>query len=175
MSEQLEITQGLFDNVQRILGEFQPLSQGAFGFFSTQTRHAVSYQNLEIRERVQNELDHAVALLGIAHVMSIFEENFPNTYWDEIITDQDSLNKLKAYKHIRNITVNGFTGKRTMDDNEYDFFNEVMNSEKPLQGVKSFSDEKVLLTESAGIFAHTFISDITNTIVVEVHRRLQHV
>lgn len=172
MSEQLEITQGLFDNVQRILGEFQPLSQGAFGFFTTKTRYAVSYQDIEIREKVQNELDHAVALLAIAHVMTIFEDNFPSTYWEEIIIDQENLKKLKAYKHIRNITINGFTGNRTANDYEYNIFNQVMNSGTPLQGVKSFDEDKVLLTESAGNFAHSFLTRLTNEIVVEVYKRL---
>ena len=73
MCEESEITQELFEKVQNLTSEFQPLAQGAFGFFTTKTRYAVSYNDPEIRNKVQDELDHAVALLAIAHLMTIFE------------------------------------------------------------------------------------------------------
>ena len=78
MPEELEITQELFEKVQNLTSELQPLLQGAFGFFTTKTRYAVSYQDIEVRKKVQDELDHAVALLAIAHVMTIFEDSFPS-------------------------------------------------------------------------------------------------
>lgn len=171
MTEQLEVTPELFDKVVKLSGELQPLLQGAFGFFTTKTRFAVSYQDTDTRNRVQDELDHAVALLAIAHVMTIFEDNFPSSYWEEIINDTEKFDTLKAYKHIRNSTINGFTGSRSNDD-EYDHFKQVMNSNNPLRGVKSFDDENFFLTESAGNFAHSFITDLMNKIVVELHKRL---
>jgi len=172
MPEELEITQELFDKVQSLTGELQPLLQGAFGFFTTKTRYAVSYSDPEVRNKVQDELDHAVALLAIAHVMTIFEDCFPSQYWEEIINDTENYNILKAYKHIRNSTVNGFIGHRSKDDDEYDYFDDVMNSSNPLKGVKEFDDEKISLAESAGNFAHSFITDLTNKIIVELHKRL---
>jgi len=170
--EELEVTQGVFDKVQNLTRELQPLSQGAFGFFTTKTRHAVSYNDPEIRKKVQDELDHAVALLAIAHVMTIFEDSLPSNYWEEIIDDPETYNILKAYKHIRNSTVNGFTGCRSKDDDEYNCFNQVMNSSNPLKGVKSFNDDKIFLAESAGNYSHTFIANLMNKIIVEVHKRL---
>lgn len=172
MPEELEVTQELFDKVQNLTRELQPLLQGAFGYFTTKTRHAVSYNDPEIRTKVQDELDHAVALLAIAHVMTIFEDSFPSNYWEEIINDTEKYNILKAYKHIRNSTVNGFTGYRSKDDDEYICFNEVMYSNNPLKGVKSFNDEKIFLAESAGNYTHTFITDLMNKIIVEVHKRI---
>ena len=171
MPEELVITRELFNKVQKLTGELQPLLQGAFGFFSTKTRHAVSYEDPDTRKKVQDELDHAVALLAIAHVMTIFEDSFPNKYWEEIINDAENYNIIKAYKHIRNSTVKGFTGYRSNDDEEYDYFNQVMNSNNPLKGVKSFDDKKIFLAESAGIFAHSFISGLMNEIIVELHKR----
>ncbi len=172
MPEELEITQELFEKVQNLTRELQPLSQGAFGFFTTKTRYAVSYNDQEIRNKVQDELDHAVALLAIAHVMTIFEESFSSKYWEEIIDDTENYDSLKAYKHIRNSTVNGFTGYRSIDDDEYNYFNQVMNSDKPLIGVNSFDDKKIFLAESAGNFAHSFITALLNKIIVELHKRL---
>ena len=173
MTEELEVTQELLDKVSKFSGELQPLLQGAFGFFTTKTRFAVSYQDIDIRNKVQGELDHAVALLAIAHVMTIFEDSFPNNYWEEIINDSDSYNILKAYKHIRNSTIKGFTGFRSDDDgDEYDCFNQVMNSNNPLKGIKSFDDKKIFLAESAGSFAHSFITGLMNKIIVELHKRL---
>jgi len=172
MSEELVVTQELFEKVQTLASELQPLSQGAFGYFTTKTRHAISYQDIEVRNRVQEELDHAVALLAIAHVMTIFEENFPIKYWEEIISDTEDYNKLKAYKHIRNSTVNGFTGNRSKDDDEYSYFNQVMDSDNPIDGVMRFNDEKIFLTESSGNYIHTFITNLMNKIIVEIHKRL---
>lgn len=168
----MEITQELFEKVQNLTRELQPLSQGAFGFFTTKTRFAVSYQDIEIRNKVQDELDHAVALLAIAHVMTIFENSFPSEFWEEIINDTEKYNILKAYKHIRNSTVNGFTGYRSIDDDEYNYFNQVMSSSNPLQGIKSYDEKNILLDESAGNFAHSFITELMNIIIVELHRRL---
>ena len=96
MTEEIEVTQELYDKVVALTGELQPLSQGAFGFFTTKTRHAVSYQDIETRNKVQGELDHAVSLLAIAHAMTIFEDSFPSIYWEEIIEDTEIFNKLKA-------------------------------------------------------------------------------
>ncbi|MEH6504373.1 MAG: hypothetical protein V7682_10795 [Cycloclasticus sp.] len=171
MTEELEVTQELFNKVVNLTGELQPLSQGAFGFFTTKTRHAVSYQDLEVRKKVQGELDHAVALLAIAHVMTIFEDSFSIEYWEEIINDTELFGKLKAYKHIRNSTVNGFTGYRSIGDDEYNYFNQVMNSNSPLKGVEIFDDKNIFLTEGAGNFAHSFITDLMNRIIVELHKR----
>ncbi|MEW8350658.1 MAG: hypothetical protein AB2689_21655 [Candidatus Thiodiazotropha taylori] len=172
MTEELEINQEVFDKVVKLSAELQPLLQGAFGFFTTKTRFAVSYQDVDIRTKVQEELDHAVAILAIAHLLTIFEDSFPNNYWEEIINDAESYNMLLAYKHIRNSTITGFTGFRSTDDDEYDHFNQVMNSNDPIKGVKSFDDNKIFLSESAGNFAHTFITGLMNNIIIELHRRL---
>ena len=164
--------QELFEKVQNLTRKLQPLSQGAFGYFTTKTRYAVSYQDVELRNRVQEELDHAVALLSIAHVMTIFEDNFPIQYWEEIINDTEGYDKLKAYKHIRNSTVQGFTGNRSENDEEYEYFDNVMSSDNPIDGVRSFNDKKIFLTESSGNYVHTFITNLTNKIIVEIHKRL---
>ena len=58
------------------------------------------------------------------------------------------------------------------DDDEYNYFDQVMHSDNPIKGVKSFDDDTIFLTESAGIFVHTFIRDLTNKIIVEIHKRL---
>ncbi len=90
MSEELEITQELVNKVQNLTSKLQPLSQGAFGYFTNNTQYTISYQDDEIRKKVQDELDHAVALLAIAHVMTIFENSFSYQYWEEIINDTKS-------------------------------------------------------------------------------------
>jgi len=172
VSEELEITQEIFNKVQNLTSKLQPLSQGAFGYFTTKTRFAISYQDVETRKKVQDELDHAVALLAIAHVMTIFEDSFPYQYWEEIINDTEKYNTLKAYKHIRNSTVNGFTSYRSIGDDEYSYFTQVMESNSPIEGVKSFDDKKIFLAERSGNFAHSFITDLMNKIIVELHKRL---
>jgi len=172
MSEKLEVTPELFKKVQNLTSKLQPLSQGAFGFFTTKTRFAIPYQDIETRKKVQDELDHAVALLAIAHVMTIFEDSFPCQYWEEIINDTEKYNILKAYKHIRNSTVNGFTGYRSINDDEYNYFTQVMCSVNPIKGVKSFDDKKIFLAEMSGNFAHSFLTDLMNKIIVELHKRL---
>lgn len=173
MPEELVITQEIFEKVQNFTGELQPMLQGAYGFFTTKTRHAVSYQDLEVREKVQSELDHAVSLLAIAHLMTKFEDSFPIEFWESIIDDAEEYNKLKAYKHIRTSTKNGFTGYRS-EDAEFEYFNQVMGSNNPLNGIKHFDDNKIFLAESAGNYAHTFITGLMNKIIVELHTRLSH-
>lgn len=171
MPEKLEVTQEVFDKVLNITIELQPLSQGAFGFFTTKTRHAVTYSDPETRKKVQAELDHAVALLAIAHVMTIIEDGFPIQYWEEIVDDVENYSMLKAYKHIRNSTINGLTGNRC-DDDEFDHFDKVMSSTNPIRGVASYDNKNILLAESAGNYAHSLLTIIMNKVIVEMHKRI---
>ena len=167
----MEITQEIYENAVSFMGELQPMLQGAFGFFTTKTRNAVTYEDPLIREKVQNELDHAVSLLAIAHLMTKFEDGFPFELWVSIINDPEKLNILNAYKHISNSAIKGFSGYR-LRDAEFECFNQVMTSENPLKGIKFYDDNKIFLAEAAGNYAHTFITDIMNKIIVELHKRL---
>jgi hypothetical protein len=76
-------------------------NQDALGWLCSQTRNAVTYSDPLARQRVQSNLDHAVGLLCVAHIMALFEKYLPYNYWPELL-NQDELQRLIAYRHIRN-------------------------------------------------------------------------
>lgn len=134
----------------------------------------MQYNVPEVRNKVQAELDHAVALLSIAHVMTIFEDNFPYVFWEDILGECEDYFVLRACRHIRNCSINGFTGQRTRDDDST-YFDNVMESDAQLKGIKEFNEEQFSLTESAGNYIYAFLSRLTDEILVKVHRRLADV
>ena len=129
-------------------------NQDAYGFFTTKTRHAVSYQNLAVRQEVQNKLDHAVALLATSNVMAIFESFFPRKYWSPVLRSPASTTRLRALRHLRFAAIHGFTGLRP-NENRRDF-NRVMSSADPLPGVRSFTADRVELELESASHALAF-------------------
>lgn len=142
-------------------------AQDAHGFFTTKTRHAVGYSDPATRQRVQENLDHAVAALAIANIMAIFENRLPKKYWVTIFQDSKVTVRLKAYRHIRYSTIHGFTHSRA-DENKLDF-DKIMSGENPLRGIRSYSDDEVFLEETAANFAFEFIQRQFNVAIVKIH------
>ena len=175
MKDKVEITKSLLDKVGKMIQETLVLSQRSFGQFITKTSHAVSLPDPKATAEWQENLDHAVSLLAICHVMSIFEDAFPKECWEDYIPDSQDYEKLMAYKHIRNCASNGFTGKRELNDlKERGYFNKVMKSAYKLQGISSFSSRKITLGKMAAYDANIFITVVSNKINAELHKQLYH-
>lgn len=148
--------------------ELTQQAQDAHGFFTTKTRYAVSYQDLATRQRVQEKLDHAVAMLAIANIMAIFEKQLPKKFWTTIFQDSKITVRLKAYRHIRYSAVNGFTGSRAKEHRAD--FDKVMSGTNALRGIKLHTDQIILLDETAANFAFEFIRRQYERAIVKIHQ-----
>lgn len=175
MKEKTEISTDFLHKFGKMIQETLVLSQRSFGQFITKTRYAVNLPNIKDRDKWQENLDHGASLLAICHVMSIFEDVFPQNYWKEFVVDKNDYESLMAYKHIRNCAVNGFTGKRELDDiKERGLFNKVMSSENKLRGVISYSSRRFRLAGMAAYDANVFITSVSNKIYVELYKKIHY-
>ena len=159
--------QTLKQSINDLGRELMQQAQDAHGFFTTKTRHAVSYSDLATRQDVQNKLDHAVALLAIANLMAVFEDHLPKKYWTKVLHDSAVTMRLKAYRHIRFSAISGFTGSRAKY-NKSDF-DKVMASSSPLRGVRSYDNCSVFLDEQAASIAFAFVNQIYSQAIVKIH------
>lgn len=142
-------------------------AQDAHGFFTTKTRFAVSYSDTAQRQKVQEKLDHAVALLAVANIMAIFEKHLPKKYWTKVFQDPATTKKLRAYRHVRLCAVNGFTGERAIENTKD--FDKQMASDEKLLGITSFSSSELMLDETAANHAFQFIRGLYDRAVIKVH------
>jgi len=132
-------------------------SQDVYGFFVTKTAYAVTYNDVNKRVEIQQKLDSAVAMFGIANLMTIFEDHFPYRYWAQILSDPKVTVRLKAYRHLRYCAINGILGKR-VDIHRGDF-NRIMLSDLPVRGVSSYDDDYILLSILAPNYAFSFVRE----------------
>lgn len=142
-------------------------NQDALGWLCSTTRNVVTYSDPATRQRVQRNLDHAVGLLCVAHLMALFEQKFPSIYWPTILDPQE-VERLGAYRHIRNCAANGFTGARPSADHEA--FNAIMNSCHPLRGVLSYTDDAIELSPDVLSDLCVLVREITNRAIVAAHQ-----
>jgi hypothetical protein len=151
----------------QVLGqEIATQNQDAFGWLCSTTRNVVTYADPATRQRVQRNLDHAVGLLCVAHMMAVFEAGFPCNYWPALLSSHD-VQRLNAYRHIRNCAANGFTGDRPQADHAD--FGSVMTSNSPLRGVISYTHDTIVLSQDVLSDLCALIQDITNRAIVAAH------
>ena len=169
-NKELELENELVELPENIMNDLVELgqillkqSQDAFGYLHSSTRHVIGYSDPEERNRVQNNLNHAVSLLSVAHVMSIFEQKLPSIYWNLVLEPND-IELIKAYRHIRQCACNGFTGIRS--DIDYLEFDSIMTSDTPLSGIEFYDDKSIVLNEHIGLNALEFIRRITDKAIV---------
>jgi hypothetical protein len=152
-----------------VLGqELATQNQDALGWLCSTTRNVVSYSDPQTRQRVQHNLDHAVGLLCVAHIMAVFELGFPNIYWP-VILDPADVRRLFAYRHIRCCAANGFTGVRPQDD--YADFDLVMASDLPLRGVINHTDKAIVLSLDVLSDLSLFTREVINKAIVAAHHQ----
>ena len=92
------------------------LAQKAQGNLLSKTQHAVQISDPKTRLEVQESLDHAVNILGIANIMAIFEEHLPKRYWVKVLREPKITKKLRAFRHLRFCANNGFTERRAKEN-----------------------------------------------------------
>lgn len=155
------LTPGLLDLGRDLANQ----NQDALGWLCSTTRNVVTYSDPETRKRVQSNLDHAVGMLCVAHVMAAFEKGFPSDYWSNVLSESEIL-RLKAYRHIRGCASNGFTGDRpTTDYNEFDL---VMTT-SPLRGVISHKENSIFLAPDIVNDLCVLVRGITDRAIVAAH------
>jgi len=151
-----------------VLGqELATQNQDALGWLCSTTRNVVPYSDPEASKRVQRNLDHAVGMLCVAHIMAVFEAGFPGNYWPALLSSHD-VQRLKAYRHVRNCAANGFTGTRPPAD--YADFDSVMTSSCPLRGVISYTDNSLVLSTDVLSDLCVLVREITNKAIVAAHQ-----
>ncbi len=141
-------------------------TQSANAHLATRCRNAISYSDPDTRQRIQSDLNHAVGLFSVAHVMTVLELGFPPHCWDELL-DQEDILTLHALQHLRASAGNGLSGLRAKECHEQ--FDAVMASKDPIRGVKSFDNAKVRLEEQVGMYAATTLQQIVNKALVRAH------
>ncbi|MBO6607402.1 hypothetical protein [Psychroserpens sp.] len=170
MSGTLTYDQNLLDKFSKFTGELQQELQGVFGYMSTALRYAVTIGDSAIRQRIQGELNHAVGLFSVAHLMGRFEKVLPKAYWHEVVVDANDLERILAYRHISLSGHKGFSGDRVNEDRAS--FDSVMAGPNPILGVESFTTQKIVLTENFGIHAHQFLYPLSNMILAEIAKKI---
>jgi len=148
-----ELTPELIRLGENLLDE----SRDALGWLTSKTRNVVSYSDPNVRKRVQGELDHAVGLLSVAHLMSPFEAALPSEYWSKIL-DSSEVERLLAYRHIRRCISNGIQHSRPVED--ADAFNAVMASEKPIRGITEYNESSISLEPEIAHDLGAFLREI---------------
>lgn len=162
-----KLPQSLSSGLTTLGQELVTQNQDALGWLCSKTRNAVTYSDPQTRQRVQDNLDHAIGLLCVAHIMAVFEKYLPCNYWPALLT-QEELQRLKAYRHIRNCAANGFTGLRPTADHAE--FNTVMASQHPLRGVMEYTDASIFLSPDVLNDLSAFVRRVSNMAIVAAHR-----
>lgn len=142
-------------------------AQQAHGNLMSKTQHAVSISDPQIRQQVQDKLDHAVNLLAIANVMAIFERHLPKEYWARAYRDPTITKQLRAFRHIRFCAANGFTGLRA-SENKTDFDKEYLAGDLP-NWISSCNQHELFVKSGAAEFVFQVIRRAWERGIVAIH------
>jgi len=142
-------------------------NQAAVTWLATKTANVVSYSDPTARARVQSELDNAVAFVCVAHLMTLFEDHFPEAHWVALV-EPDDLKRLLALKHLKACTRLGINGRR-VPENAADFDAAVSASPALIPGVISSSASEIRLSTQIAPAACACLQPITQHAVVAAH------
>lgn len=160
--------QNLKQSISTLGTELIQQAQDAHGFFTTKTRYAVSYSDQNMRQQVQERLDHAVNILAIANIMAIFEQYILEKYWPIIFADESIILHLKAYRHIRFSAIYGFTMQRAAENHQE--FDNIMSSSDPIRGVSEYSQKALKLGETSAYYASEYVRRQYEKAIVRIHQ-----
>jgi len=128
--------------VSKVLKAVSNQNQNEIGWIYSATRNVVSYNAVpEHNEKIQKRVDHAVGGLAVLYFFSILENYISRKHWEYARCDLRK--RMEAFLHIRNTIAHGFNGHRA--ERYTDQFNDVMKSDNPIRGVKSYDAEYIKL------------------------------
>ncbi len=164
MSE-LPIEQELGIAVNKVIGILATQNQEELGWIYSSSRHSVNYQGQpEQNARIQARIDNAVGGVSIVYIFALLETYISRDLWK--YGDENMRQRMYAYLHIRNTVAHGFDGKRA--DRYVDKFNNVMSSGQPINGIKSFDDDVIILEPSVWTGLKDFIPKFLASILQRV-------
>lgn len=137
------------ETTQELIALHQQLGmqmQGELPVLCTALSNKVAIRDPNIRQTIQDNLNHATGCLSVVYVFALLENhkfNISNKWLNE-----DEKLKCKAWKHLRHSAAHGFDGKRA--DRYKEEFNEMMNSNDPLQCVEHWDNDSVKVHQLLG-------------------------
>ena len=148
---------------------------GAWGWLYSSTKNSVSYSDPDAREKVQHELDHLAGTAIILAQFALVEEYWPTKRWTLDLVDADDLERLLAFRHIRNSAAHSGTyGRATRNTDEIAAFDSVMmrsNSDGRIQGVTRHSKDEIQVDQSAGSDLVAFTQRVVQLAVARHHNK----
>jgi hypothetical protein len=114
------------------------------------TRNAVQYTDEVARGRVQADLDHVATGALIIYVFALLEDVFPKPDWSSDLMNPARLERMLAYRHLRNTAAHSMDGSRaTQNQDEVGAFEEVMNGGSPINGIVSWDASNIRMSQGA--------------------------
>lgn len=128
--------------VNEVITELTRQNQAELGWIHSETRHVKGYDGqTESNKELQIKVDHAVGGMSVIYLFALLESYIPRWLWE--YGNEDMKLRMYAYLHIRNTIAHGFNGKRA--DRYANKFNQVMESEKPISGIISYTEDTIKL------------------------------
>lgn len=93
------------------MGAQSSIFQEGLGHLLTSSRNVITYSDPDIRNRVQNNLDHIIEGAGLTYLFALWEEFGLNNIEQQFLLDNE-LEVLRAYKHLRHSYSHGIDGAR---------------------------------------------------------------
>jgi hypothetical protein len=82
------------------------------------TRNAVQYTDEVARGRVQADLDHVATGALIIYVFALLEDVFPKPDWSSDLMNPARLERMLAYRHLRNTAAHSMDGSRATQNQD---------------------------------------------------------
>jgi hypothetical protein len=140
-------------------------NQEELGWIYSSTRHSVNYQGQpELNRKIQARIDNAIGGVSIVYIFALLETYINRELWE--YADDGMRKKMYAYLHIRNTVAHGFDGKRA--ERYADKFDDLMTSGKPINGIKSFNDNEIIVEPNIWIGLKDFIPKFLASILHKV-------
>ena len=142
--------------------------QKEYGHLVTATRNAVHFpNNPEASKEVQHSLNELVKRMAIVYLFAIFD-----AYRTDEITKQitpDEMQRMRAFRHIRNSAAHGKLFERAPDCKWRQDFEDVMSSSDPFTGV--VFDNTLLDLTGSGVemTCYHFMSNLAQQLVARIN------
>lgn len=164
MSE-LPTEQELGIAVNKVINILGRQNQEELGWIYSSSRNSVNYSGQpEQNIRIQARIDNAVGGVSIVYIFALLETYISRDLWK--YGNENMRERMYAYLHIRNTVAHGFDGKRA--DRYVEKFNNVMYSDQPINGIKSFNNDVIILEPSVWTGLKDFIPKFLASILHKV-------
>jgi hypothetical protein len=137
-------------NFVRLNLSISNLYREGWGHLYSVTRNAVTYTDDEARERIQGDLDHIATGALIIYVFALLEDVFPKPDWSSYLMNPARLERMLAYRHLRNTAAHSTDGSRaTRNEDEVAAFDNVMGGSSPINGIEPWDADTIRMSQGA--------------------------